>query len=125
MLIFESAELAENLTLSAVTGNFSLGIFLIKSESYDEIKESLAEILDILSELKKINIDANEYDIEFWLGGDLKFLALVLGLYEIHIMLILRLYLLNLNFLYLRHKCSKQSSPLHLLSMQQGRIRPA
>jgi len=31
---------------NAVTGNFSLGVFLIKSESYDEIKESLAEILD-------------------------------------------------------------------------------
>ena len=64
---------------NCVTGNFSLGTFLIQKENYNDLKIALKEIIDELKLLKTIEIDGREYTIEFWLGGDLKFLALVLG----------------------------------------------
>jgi len=45
------------------------------------LKTALKELLDELKTLKTIEVDGTEYTIEFWLGGDLKFLALVLGKY--------------------------------------------
>jgi hypothetical protein len=64
---------------NSVTGNFALGTFYIKKEDHNELKTALQELLDELKVLKTIEIDGIEYTIEFWLGGDLKFLALVLG----------------------------------------------
>ncbi len=64
---------------NTVTGNFSLGTFLIKKEDYDELKIALQEIIEEMKLLKTIEINGKKYAIEFWLGGDLKFLALVLG----------------------------------------------
>ena len=54
---------------NAVTGNFTLGLFKVKSECYDELKISLTELNEALSLLQTITLD-----------GDLKFLALVLGM---------------------------------------------
>ena len=65
---------------NAVTGNFTLGLFKVKSECYDELKISLTELNEALSLLQTITLDGKEYKIEYWLGGDLKFLALVLGM---------------------------------------------
>ena len=75
---------------NAVTGNFTLGLFKVKSECYDELKISLDELVESLSQLETVTINGIEYNIEYWLGGDLKFLALVLGM----------------NYLYLRLKTS-------------------
>ncbi len=72
-------ELTSKLNPNNVTGNFSLGTFIIKREDYNELKIALTEVLDELKLLKKIVVDGIEYKIEFWLGGDLKFLALILG----------------------------------------------
>ncbi len=65
---------------NTVTGNFLVWTFLIQNEDQKELKIALKEILEELTLLKTIEIDGREYTIEFWLGGDLKFLALVLGM---------------------------------------------
>ena len=64
---------------NTVTGNFSLGTFWIKTEDYDDIKIALKEIIDELQDMTTINVDGIEYSLEFYLGGDLKFFAIILG----------------------------------------------
>lgn len=73
-----------NTNPNAVTGNFSLGVFNLKSECYNELKTALEELVVLLSAMEKITICGKEYKIEFWLGGDLKFLALVLGMHTLY-----------------------------------------
>jgi hypothetical protein len=63
-----------------VNGNFIIGLFHMQKESYDEVKESLAQVVSQLSKLTEITIDDKSYNINYYLGGDLKFLACVLGL---------------------------------------------
>ena len=53
--------------------------FWIKTEDYDDIKIALKEILDELKDMTTINVDGIENSLEFYLGGDLKFIAIVLG----------------------------------------------
>lgn len=60
--------------------NFLLGCFKIDKEDYNEIKNSLKEILDMIRNLKNITFENKTYKIEYFLGGDLKFLALALGI---------------------------------------------
>ena len=62
-----------------MTGNFSIGTFWIRTESYDDIKIALKEICGELKDLESVNIDEQKFTLEFYLGGDLKFIALVLG----------------------------------------------
>ncbi len=50
---------------NCVTGNFSLGTFLIQKEDYNDMKIALKEIIDELKLLKTIEIDGREYTIEF------------------------------------------------------------
>ncbi len=69
---------------NSVTGNFTIGLFRVKSECYDELKVSLKELVASLSELKTISIDGSLCNIEYWLSGDLKFLGLVLGMLYIY-----------------------------------------
>ncbi len=64
---------------NTVTGNFSLGVFQVNSECYEEIRTSLAELLVSLSKLTTTTIHGRIYNVELWLAGDLKFLALFLG----------------------------------------------
>ena len=61
------------------SGNFVLGTFKIKKESYEEIKLCLDEINSELSRLNEIVFKDVTYKISYKLGGDLKFLSLVLG----------------------------------------------
>lgn len=49
-------------------------------EDYDEIKISMKELCESFKALKKLKSENKTYDIEYYLGGDLKFLALVLGI---------------------------------------------
>jgi len=70
----------DSLDANTALGNFILRKLHIKSESYTELKEALRELSELLSALKEINVDGTIYKIEWWLGGDLKFLLLVLGL---------------------------------------------
>lgn len=63
----------------SVTGIFLLGVFKIKSECYSSLREALRELVELLKNTNEINIDGVTYKIEYWLGGDMKFLLLVLG----------------------------------------------
>ncbi len=64
---------------NSVTGNFTLGAFVLKQENYEELNIALAELIQLLAALKTITVNGFNYDVEFWLGGDLKFLSIVLG----------------------------------------------
>ena len=55
--------------------------YLIKTtENYDNLKESLADLTEEMSKLNKVKVRGTTYNIEYFLGGDWKFLACVCGL---------------------------------------------
>ena len=56
------------------------GIFKILKEDYENIKISLNELIMQLSGVKDITINDVTYGIEFYLGGDLKWLSTVQGI---------------------------------------------
>lgn len=60
--------------------NFLLGCFNVIKEDYDEIRDSLRELSQFLENLKEIKYQDKTYTLEYFLGGDLKFLSLVLGI---------------------------------------------
>jgi len=64
---------------SSVAGNHSLAI-LKTSEKYDELASSLQNVLSEASKLQTIDIGSQIYNLEYFLGGDWKFLALVCGI---------------------------------------------
>jgi len=96
---------------NCASGNFSLGTFLIKKEDYYELKIALKEIINELKLLKTIEIDGIEYTIESWLGGDLRFLALVLGRYFLLGKNYLKIYLILLYFLGLNASNANRPCP--------------
>ena len=57
-------------------GNYVLAI-ITTTENYDNLKESLADINNKMSNLKEITVNSHKYSIEYFLGGDWKFLACV------------------------------------------------
>ena len=67
-----------NLAIS-VEGNHTIAIIRVK-EDYDELKAELADIINEVDNLQAIDFDNNHYDIERYLGGDWKFLAMVCGI---------------------------------------------
>ena len=54
-------------------------MFEIKSENYGDLKNCLNELLELLSNVDKIEINAKTYDIDFFLGSDYKMLRILLG----------------------------------------------
>ena len=46
-------------------------------ENYDSLKDGLSDIVKEASDLKSIDIKARVHQIEYFLGGDLKFLDIV------------------------------------------------
>lgn len=73
-----------NINPNCAFGNFVLGVFNIDSEKYDELEICLKELVIELSELKEIknnDTDTETSDqIDYYLGGDLKFISLVMGI---------------------------------------------
>jgi hypothetical protein len=65
---------------NTVEGNFSLGIFEVHSENYEIIKQSISEFIKKIEDLKYIKVDNVEYKINYYLAGDLKLLAMMLGI---------------------------------------------
>ena len=59
-------------------GNYVLAV-IKTTETYDNLKESLADLRMEMRNLKKINVNNCTYLIEYVLGGDRKFLAVVCG----------------------------------------------
>ena len=72
-------------SVSSPHGNHSLAIFKI-AEDYNSLKLALDDILKEASELKTVQFNGNTHTIEYFLGGDMKFLALVCGkMLDIHV----------------------------------------
>ena len=63
----------------AERGNYILAI-IKTNESYERLQESLSDLRHEMESLKKITINNCTYNIEYFLGGDWKFLACVCGL---------------------------------------------
>jgi hypothetical protein len=61
-------------------GHYSLGIFEIMNENYDELKVCLKEIFEQISEISFIEHKGDQFRVNKVLGGDLKFLANVMGI---------------------------------------------
>ena len=57
-------------------GNYVLAI-IKTTENYDNLKESLADLNNEMSNLKEITVNSHKYSIEYFLGGDWKLLACV------------------------------------------------
>ena len=54
---------------------------IIKTEeTYDNLKESLSDIKTEMAQLNEIEVDNVKYEIEYFIGGDWKFLACICGL---------------------------------------------
>ena len=70
--------LNEGSAASLPFGNHSLAI-LQGTEDYNSFSISLSDIVKEASELQSIKINGMEHNIEYFLGGDLKFLAIVCG----------------------------------------------
>ena len=66
------------LTTEAV-GNHSLAILKVP-ENYNSVKDALSDIVKEASDLKSVDIRARVHQIEYFFGGDLKFLAIVCGI---------------------------------------------
>ena len=60
-------------------GNHTVAL-LNTGENYTDLSESLEDIRDEIQHLKSITLDGAQYGIEFFLGADWKFLALVVGI---------------------------------------------
>ena len=69
-------------------GIYLLGVFKIKSENYASLKEALKELVALIKSTKEIDIDGEKYKIEYWLGGDMKFLLLGLGNFSLTIFIL-------------------------------------
>ena len=64
---------------SSPTGNHSIAIMQVP-ENYDSLSSCLTDIVKEASELKSVTVGENEHTIEYFLGGDMKFLAVVCGI---------------------------------------------
>lgn len=50
------------------------------TETYENLRETLADLKTEMAQLKEIEVDNEKYKIEFFLGGDWKFLPCICGL---------------------------------------------
>lgn len=66
-------------SVSSPHGNHSLAI-LKMPEDYDSLKKALVDLLKETSELKSMQVNGTTHRIEYFLGGDMKFLALACGI---------------------------------------------
>ena len=71
--------LNEGSLASSPFGNHSLAILQVP-EKYDSLSGSLADIVTEASELNSVEVNGNQHRVEYFLGGDLKFLAIVCGI---------------------------------------------
>ena len=60
-------------------GNHILAVFK-EPEDYDSVKNALADIIKEVEQLQKIEVDGITYELEYYMGGDWKFLAMITGI---------------------------------------------
>ena len=68
----ESAAMSEK-------GNYVLAI-IKTTEEYNSIRDSLSDLIEEMRILKSVEVNGVEYELEYFLGGDWKFLACVCGI---------------------------------------------
>ena len=61
-------------------GNHCLAIFRAP-ENYTSLKDALADTIVEVSRLEVITVNGEEYNVQYYMGGDWKFLATVTGMY--------------------------------------------
>ena len=71
--------LNEGAIASTAQGNHTLAIFLVP-EKYESPSEALKEVAKEAGDLQTILFNGQMHDIEYFLGGDMKFLSLVCGI---------------------------------------------
>ena len=71
--------LNEGAVASTAQGNHTLAILLVP-EKYESLSGALREVAKEASELQTITLNDASYAIEYFLGGDMKFLSLVCGI---------------------------------------------
>jgi len=59
--------------------NHGTAIFKVSESDYDVLYEAMQDIITEAKELKEITINGKSYNLEYYLGGDMKFLDLVCG----------------------------------------------
>ena len=64
----------------SVGGNHSIAILKVKESDYDELFHSLSDIIQEAKDLQCITVEESVFRIEYFLGGDLKFLAIICGI---------------------------------------------
>ena len=72
--------LEEGEKVHSSAGNHSIGIFKVCESDYSALHKALQDIISEANNLKDITINSVKYNIEYFLGGDMKFLALVCGI---------------------------------------------
>ena len=65
-------------------GNHIVAVFK-EPESYDSLKNALADLIEEVEWLQKIEVGGISFDLDYYMGGDWKFLAMVLILLVVHI----------------------------------------
>ena len=71
--------LEEGRRACSVSGNHTVAILKVP-ESYETLSAGLEDICEEVKNLESIDINGETYDIEFYIGGDWKFLAMICGL---------------------------------------------
>ena len=62
----------------SVYGNYSVAILKV-SKNYEELQAGLEDICSAAKDIEVVTMEGQVYRIQFYLGGDSKFLALVCG----------------------------------------------
>ena len=68
-----------NMACSA-SGNHSIGIFKVSESDYHSLHSAMQDITAETNDFKSVTINDITYNIEYYLGGDMKFLAMVCGI---------------------------------------------
>ena len=63
----------------SASGNYTVAILKV-SENYDELASALQDIIQEAKDFEIVTVDGKTFKIEYYLGGDWKFLAVVCGL---------------------------------------------
>ena len=61
------------------SGNHIISM-LNAQEKYEYLSQALMDIADEIQSVQTITVDGHEFNIEFYLGGDMKYLAICLGI---------------------------------------------
>ena len=79
IIVFAFSVLHKDLNPTSVKGNHPIAI-LKSAENYQTLSEGLHDIIQEAKDLNTIEIDGKCFNIELFLGGDYKFLAMVCGI---------------------------------------------